>query len=725
MLPGLTAGAVVAVIQISVCLSFSAMIFSGDLTSSLAAGLSGMLIGGCVLNVFAASLGSAPGLSSAGQDGPAAVVAVMAASIAGGLAGGATRGEATVTVMVALALSTLLTGVFFLAFGRLRAGGLVRFIPYPVIGGFLAGTGWLLFAGSVKVMTGRALSPDTVSGLFSIQELALWAPGIFFGVVLFLAKRWTRHFLVFPGLIVAAVVCFYAVLLISGSTVAQADARGYLLSGLPSGSLVKSLSSVDLSSVNWSAVFLEAGNLGTVVVVSLVQFLLYISGLEISIKRDLDLDRELQVAGAANIAAGLGGGIAGFPWPSTSVLAYKMGARTRLVGFAAAGLFILSLFSGASFLPFFPKLILGGLLAYLGLAFLAEWVYDAWFKLPLADYGIVILILVVIGTVGFIEGVAVGLVGAVALFVIKYSRIRVVKMAISGASFRSNRDRSPRHTRILHDKGDSIFILKLQGFIFFGTANSLLQQIKKRVSEPEKRTLRYSVLDFRHVSGLDSSALLSFSKMLQLAESTELRLVFSDLRPEFLRLLEKEGFESTGDEGLFQVYPDLDRAVEWCEEQLLLSEEATFHIDRYTLADFLRHSDASPEIVGKLESYFERMKLDSDHTLIRQGTHARELYFVESGWVTVVLDVEGGKRLRLRTMGAGTVVGETGLYMGAPRTASVITDGPATVHCLTETSLREMETKDPEAAMAFHHALVRHMAERLAQTNRTLEALLD
>ncbi len=81
--------------------------------------------------------------------------------------------------------------------------------------------------------------------------------------------------------------------------------------------------------------------------------------------------------------------------------AARIAPDRRLVGLISAGLCAACLIFGSTLLTLFPKPVLGGLLLFLGLAFLVEWVYDAWFKLPRIDYLIVLFILLAIATVGF------------------------------------------------------------------------------------------------------------------------------------------------------------------------------------------------------------------------------------------------------------------------------------------------------------------------------------
>src|SRR5262249_49713202 len=153
-------------------------------------------------------------------------------------------------------------------------------------------------------------------------------------------------------------------------------------------------------------------------------------------------------------------------------------------------------------------------------------------------YAVTLVILGAMGTVGALPGVAVGIGAAVVLFVVNYSRISVVKHALSGAEHRSNVDRSVTQHRILSEKGDQTYILKLQGFIFFRTAHTLFDQVRGRAMEAGRPGLRFVVLDFRRVTGLDSSAVASFVKMRRLAEAEEFSLVLTQLPPIVQRAFE-------------------------------------------------------------------------------------------------------------------------------------------------------------------------------------------
>ncbi|MCP3957466.1 MAG: SLC26A/SulP transporter family protein [bacterium] len=717
---GVMGGLVVGVVVVIVAISFGALIFSGELADFTSRGIGFGLLSAAVLGTLAALGSSFRGMVATPQDSPAAIMALIVASIAAGMPVTAPREEVFATVVAAVSLTSILTGVFFFALGSFKLGGLVRFIPYPVIGGFLAGTGWLLVKGSFGVMCDVPLGFRQLGVLMEWELAKRWLPGLIFGLLLFALLRRFRHFLILPGMLLASIAMFYLLLLASGTPVSVARDQGFFLGPFPGGGLWEPPSAAALAAVDWGLILGQAGSLTAILVVGVVALLLNASGLELAVERDVDLDRELRTAGFANALVGLGGGIQGFQTLSLSALGHRLCADSRVVGLVSAGLCAATLALGGSVLSFFPKPALGGLLLFLGLAFLVEWVYDAAFKLPRSDYFVVLLILVVIGTVGYLESVGVGIVIAVVLFVVNYSRIDVVKHSLSGASHSSKVDRPRQHRRLLEREGDQQLILELQGFLFFGTADNLFQQVRRRTADAELAPLRFAVLDFRQVSGLDSSAVLSFVKMKQLAESQELTLVLADCSPEIREQLEKGGLV---DGERLRSFPELDRAVEWCEDQILLTEGVELEGSERPLREQL--VDALPALdPTRMMQYFERQEVEAGHYLMRQGDPPDDLFFVESGQVTAQMELEDGSAVRLLTMGAGAVVGEMELCLAQARSASVITERPSVVYRLTAATLERMEEENAEVAAAFFKFVSRLMAERLVLNNRALRALL-
>ena len=709
-----TAGVVVGVVEVVFASSFAALLFGGRLSDRIADGV-GLNIGAAALVLVAIALSSGrAGVVGSTQDSTAAVLAVVAGSVVARVADPAT---AFLTVVAVIAVSTFLSGAVMVALGALRIGGLVRFMPYPVVGGFLAGTGWLLAKGSLEVMTGVAPTLDSLDRLLGSDLVVKILPGLALGVALVVLARLIRASLTIPVVVATAIAAFYVVVAARGATLSEVEAGGWLLGPLPDVGLWQPWLPRALTGADWSAVLGSSGGIATVVLVAALGLLLNASGIELAMRKDLDLNRELRAAGATNVVVGLSGGIPGFHALSLTTLVRRLGADPRATAIAAAATCIVALAFGASILALFPRAVLGGLLLFLGLEFLIEWLWEVRRTMPPAERAIPWAIAAAIALWGLLPGVALGLVLAVVLFAVNYSRTDLVRQAFDGSTFRSNVERSPSTRRRLRVLGEQVEVMKLQGFVFFGTASSLVDRIRTRALDPET-ALRFLVLDFRRVTGLDSSAVLSFTKVVQLAGVARFEVVLVSLPPEVHDQLEAGGI--LADEAV-TVEPDLDRGLQRAEDALLRwdTEHATGE-PREVEAETVPTIDTTA-----LEPYLETVTLDEGATLIRQGDPPDALYFLDEGSLTVRLETASGETVRLRRLGPGTVVGEIAFYLGTKRTATVVAEEACRLRRLTRQELERMEEAHPMLALGLHRSFVRLMSERLSETLTTIETLVD
>ena len=722
LLPSLTSGLISGIISVTSSLSFGALIFSGKLSPLVGTGVGLVLFSAVVVGIVVPLFSSFPGTVTKPQEASAALQALIAASIAASMPAVASTEELKMTTVAALALTSILTGACFAVLGYLKLGNFVRFIPYPVVGGFLAGTGWLLASGSISLMSDLPLRFASMSALFTPPALVKWVPGVAFGVVLFLTLRRFRHFLVVPGMLVGAIALFYLVLLITGTPVSEASAQGLLLGPFPGGNLWQPLQVNHLPLVHWQVVLPQLGNGAIVMLISTLALLLNTTSMELAFGQDINLNRELEAAGVGNLMGGMGGGIIGFHSLSLSSLSHRMGVSSRLTGLISAGFSAIILFLGASTISLFPRFVLGGIVLLLGLEFLVGWVYDARCRLPRVDYAVVLLILAVIATVGFLQGVALGLVFTIALFVINYSRTNITRHSLSAATHSSKVVRSPQQVKLLRQEGEQVEVLVLQGYIFFGTANQLLSQIRQRaIVLNSQKPLRFLILDFRLVTGLDSSAVLSLTRLRQLAEKQEFQLVFSHLEPELLRQLQ-QGDCLRPDDPLCHLFPDLDRSIEWCEEQIL--ETIPWRRRRsLPLALQLDELFPDPDQVSTFMDYLEELDVEPGYILFPQGANPDAIYFIESGRVTSYMELENGQTLRLRTIGAGSIVGEMNFYLQTPHETLVIADEPSTLFRLSAISLQRMKQEAPLASATFQDFVLHWLSERLSWAYREVADL--
>lgn len=699
--------------------SLAALIFRGPLGPYLPLGI-GMSLGTAIaVGLITTFTSSIPGCIAIPSDRTAPMLAILAGSLAASF----TTGDATMikTCISALILATAFNGVILWLLGYFRMGIVVRFLPFPVVGGFMAGAGWLLLKGAFTVATGFELNLSTAQDLFLPRIILRWAPALVIAIAVLIATRRSRHFLVIPSIVGTGIVLFYGISWLAGVSLPELRAIGWLPEPFHTAIFWHPVSPSLFVLTDWSKIAAHIATFAAIAMVSAISLLMISSSLELSARIEVDADRELRSAGLANFASLLTGGLVGFQSLSITSLALRMGPRSRWVGLFTVIGTALTLFFAPNLVSYLPIPLLSALLLYLGLNFLTEWLIDSYRRMRPSDYLITILILVVIAWAGYIVGIGVGLILALTLFALRYSLINVVRLELNGAQHRSNVDRTADEVVILRAVRPSIHILKLQGFIFFGTAYSLLKRVRARAHAPDQAQLRYLILDFRHVTGVDSSALLSLSKLLHIGEQADFTTLCTGVPASVSRTLKRDAIVSEG----FTFHPDVDHAVEWCEARELAARHSEIEPPPLHLENVLEKAiPGRPDVVRDLARYFVPQDISAGVVLALQGEKSRDLFLIQKGRVSALLKAQNGEVIRLRTMGPGSVVGEIGMYLGRPRTASLIAETDGGVWRLPPDALATMERDDPRSAAALHEILARMLAGRLTQANELLEISL-
>lgn len=717
-------GLVFALVIVTYCISFSALIFQGDLKGGLTLGLSALLTG-TVITGLVVALTSTLSPAGAGPDTPAvAVMSVLAAAIATHVAATGMGAELVVIhVMMAITLSTLLTGLFLFALGAFRLGVWLRFVPYPVIGGFLAASGWLLVTGGIEVMTGVApqLSRDSLAAVFAPEHLAQLMLGAVFAVGVFILRRIVNSFLTLPVAFFLLVILVDLVLLGLGFADEMGGRSAWYLGDMGEMQFWVPAQAVLRHDIDWGALAMSATEIGAVCGVTAISVLLDVSSLEVTRQQSADLDKELRSNGVANILAGFAGGAAGNLSLSGSILMQEAGAVSRFSGVAAAGFCAMVLYFGADAARYIPTPLLGGLLSYLGLVVLNAALIRSPAQRSLTEFLLAGAIMIVIVTSGYLLGVFLGIVGACLLFALNYSRIGVVRRHLTRLDFASNVERSPHETKLLKEHGEQIHVLWLSGFIFFGSSNGLFEFIKRTMDTQHNPKVRYLVLDFGAVPGLDTSAVLSLIKLKNYCDEHTACMSFAGLNEQLQRTFTTAGVIS--DDGPHRAFPDRNEALEWCEN-MLLSEYESVEATEKTFERWLEGVFGGELDPGRLMSYFDRRSYKEGQIVLKQGGRSNSVDLLATGSVAISITDEQGHRTRLRRMAAQTVIGEMGFFRNAPRAAAVIAEQPSIVYRLTRKSFARMQQQDPKAAAAFYQLIVRVLSDRLEFANREIAALI-
>ena len=470
------AGLVIGAVEVVFAVSFAALVFAGYLEFYFLDEGVGLYLGAAALTLaFMAWRAGRRGIVGGLQGTGAAVMAIVSASVV--VHGAGSPNDIFLSALAAGVVAMVLCGVVFFWLGSRRRGDLIRFVPYPVVGGFLAGTGWLLFKGGVYVASGVSPFFKPLSDLGAAEALQRWLPTLAFGVILLIAVRVDqapardpggdrdrargvrgrggRHRLLFgggPRRRVAARILRFGDLV--GDVDVQRARRRRLVGGAP-------------------IVGRDRDRGLRCHVRDLVQHLRHRARLGPGPRHQPGAPRrgrpERRVGGAR--------GDPGYHALSLTALAEHMRVDARAAGLIAALVPLAAVVVGAEVVGMIPRMIVGGVLVFLGLAFMVEWVWDKRRSLPRLEYAVVLVILVAIIVWGFLIGVVIGLVAAVVLFAISYGRIELVHEVAFGETYRSTVDRPAEERAELRELSDRVQILRVSGFVFFGSTNRLLERI--------------------------------------------------------------------------------------------------------------------------------------------------------------------------------------------------------------------------------------------------------
>jgi SulP family sulfate permease len=717
------AGLLTAILMIASTISYSAAIFSGSLTPYLQIGIGYGLIGAFATALIFALFSRIPFVIAGPDSKPTAILSVLTASVAAATAARGDAGSAGAMVLIALIVGTILTGVVLLIFGFLRMGRWVRFVPYPVIGGFMSASGWLLIAGAIRLLTQVEVKPETIAGLFRAGPFQHLLAGVVFAIAIELVSRRSKHPLAFPALLLGGGAAIHVALWWAGLSVPQAQNTGWLLK-VPAGAVLPMVWVFGhLPTFRPADLYRFTGDYAALIVVTAITLLLSVTAVEVDteMEHDVDADWELRVNGVANIVAGLLGGMIGTLSLSRTLFNYRNGGTRRTTGIIAAVACLATLALGSGALGYTPVPLLAGMLLRLGWGLLDDWLFNGWKRMQAVDYVQVVVILLAIVQWGFLAGISVGVVVACITFAVNSSRIRIVRLELNRSRYASRVERSAADSHDLMRHGNGIQIIWLHGFVFFGSANRLLIYVRELVTAQGPGVCRMLILSCNEVLGLDTSAVMCLIKMRQLAARESFVIVLAGLPPAVGRTLRAGGFLRDNDP-LCRLFPEVDTALEWCEERVL--EQRTNRDDVLRSTDeWLTREMGSHERFLQLVSRLELLECAPGDYLFRQGDPAEFLCLIYSGRVSVMFRAPDGQEVRVRSMVRQTLVGEMGVYRSVARGASVLVDEPTVVYRLTRAALDRLEQDDPGLAYAFHKFVVRTVADRLDFANREVAAL--
>jgi SulP family sulfate permease len=709
-------GAAASVLTAAFGLSYSLLIFAGPLAPSLSYGVAATFIASAVIATVLALGSSLPFAIGAPDTSTAAMTGILASSLVERMIEFESSVPVLVPVLLTLAFASVATGLVLCGFGMTRMGRAIRYVPYPVVGGFLGATGCLIVLGAIRVITGFQLRLTTLGSFANPLTLSELAAAGAMALVLYLTWHRSRSPFGLPAILVGGTLAAHVAFWFAGIAPGEAQMAGWLFQPPPQVSLMLPWNASAIGHYPWSAIPDLAANMIAVIFVTASTTLFNSTGIEVATHREADLERELYVTGIANMLAGVVGGYPGCVSVSRTVLNFSAGGRGRLSGLTAAAISASMLVVAPALLGYMPKFVLGGLLIYLGADTMHRWIVQSRRRLSLPDYLSLVAIVIIILQWGFISGTLIGVIIGCATFALSAARIDSVKYSFDGSEYRSSLDRSRDDQAVLAAHGGKIQGLNLQSYLFFGSANRLYLRVKALLAHhPE---CRYLVFDFKLVTGIDSSAAYSFAQIKRAAHDRGIRLVLVHLPHAAEKTLRASEFISND----VSIVRELDHALEWCENEIIVQHQG-HEQEEANLRDWFTEILGTGEEAAQLIDCCERIEVEAGQAIVRAGEAADSMHFILDGRVGIMIPAEQGGMTRVRSLGRYTTIGEMGLVAHTPRSATIQAEVDSVLYALTSHQFETIRQENPALGQKLLTYFVTVMAERLSFANRTIAVL--
>jgi len=699
-IPALSAGFTSGLGLLVAEVAFGSFIFSGALTPYTSQGVGLILFGNfaaCLLVALVSGYrGAIAGL-------PTALVIIMA-TIAATMDA---HGEALfVTTASALIICALATGVCCLLIGRFHLANLVRFIPYPVAAGFVAGIGGTVCLGAMSLM-GVELGWHEAASFLEPSVLWTWLPGAAYGIVLYIAvKRW-GNVLILPLSAVAAIGGYHLTLGALDISGEEARVMGLLLTGTADGNLWPVLFPADLVHVNWAAMAGQIPNMLAFMLIAFICVTMNIAGLEVAANRELEWNREFRASGFATIFAGLGGGTVATLIVPSSLRSKHLKATTRLTGMVAAFVVGIALFFGDGMLEFIPTALVGGILVFAGIGMLDEGLVRSYKRLPWVELSIILVIFIIIIFFGLIEGVGAGMLATLIFFVVRLSRVDPIKTRFTCREHHSSKARPIPDRVILLEEGWRVLVYQLRGYIFFGSAAPLTDHLKSSLEGPSRPTCL--MLDFASVSGFDFSAVSVLSRFLQATNKAGVKVVLSAVPEQFRSDLELNLPAPVFADLVLE--PNEDRALEYCEETIIakwgkdstMADNQRAALLEHVADDLERHLQRQihfEDLMEELHKWLTPRNYTADEVLVGPDLPLEGLQLIISGRASAY-DCAGA---RLYQFSPGDAIWLA--HTQGEQATSVVADEACYTMMLTPDAQSRLEKKEERLALKLYRYLL-------------------
>jgi SulP family sulfate permease len=681
-------------------------------------------VGAACLGIVASLVGRTNVLISA-PCAPAA--AVLTALVIGLPRAGTTIPSHAIPALITL--TVVLSSALQVLYGVIRGGRLIKFIPYPVVSGYLSGVAVLIAIGQIPKLFGLPKGMAVVQGLLRPH---VWGwQGLIVGIVtmtiMLTAPRLTRK--VPAGIIglLGGVATYFALALISPQMLDLQ--KNPLIIGPISASasvLDMAFSSVkSLLMTDYHSIELILGPALTLSVLLSIDTLKTCVVLDTLTRSRHNSDRQLIGQGLGNLTSCLAGGMPGAGSMGPTLVNWNSGGRTFRSGAIEAVFVVLALIILDPLIAWIPIAALAGLMMVIAFR-MFDWSVFRLLRYPAGrlDFTVIAIVVLVAATVDLITASAVGVACAILLFIRGQVRSSVIRRRLYLNQISSKTRRLAAEWEALKQKGDQAVFCELQGDLFFGTTDQLFTLL-----QADLRAKRFFLFDMRRVESCDYTAAHMFEQMQAQLRERGGQVLFSGMpsaqqdRLDIQHYLSQLGIVEA--EGGVIVSETLDGALEWMENRILddagfgrKGDERPLDVHEFDL-----FAGLSENALHKLSGAMHTISIPEGGKVFAAGAPGDEVYLVRTGSVRILLPLEGGKYHHVATFGRGDFFGEVAFLDRGARSADAEAKENTELYVLSRDAFDRETGSSPEIGLQLFVQLAQAIADRLRQTDSELQVL--
>lgn len=718
-------GLAAMLVALPAAIAFGVTVYSVISPGYAAVGALAGIVGATVIGLVASTLGGTDRLISAPCAPAAAVLSAFAIELVN-------QGVQANTIVLLMVMLGILAGAVQMLLGFVGIGRLIKYIPYPVVSGYMSAVGLIIIGSQIPKFLGTAVGVRWWQALMSPwlwdwRGVAVGAATIAIAVI---GPRLTKRV---PGTIlgiIAGVITYFA-LAMQDAQLLELEGNALVIGplGAARDGFVASVTErwLDIGELRLGQVAGLFGSALTLAALLSIDTLKTCVVIDQMTRTSHESNRELVAQGIGNIASSALGGIPGAGTMGATLVNLSSGAQTRASGVLEGLLSLIAALILGTFLAWIPVATLAGILIVIGVRMIdREPLRFIESRSTVFDFAVVFAVIVVALTIGLIAASGVGVAMAIILFVREQIGGSVVRHKIYVNQMSSTWYRPEAEMRIIEQKGDQAVIFELQGSLFFGTTQQLYTDL-----EAELATRQYVILDLKRVQSVDVTAAHLFHNVRDALQERGAMLLLSTVRENLpngrnLReFLEKTGVIVDGDETV-RVFAELDSAIEWVEDRLLGEREAE-PVDETPIQlqemDLFRHR--KDETLKDLEARMTVRSFKAGENIYTRGEPGEEIFWIRRGSIRIFAPLGAGRVRHIATFGRGDFFGGLAFLDSRPRSNDAIAGSDGELYVLTVEQFNLLADEHKKLAFNLMTAIARTLAIRLRHADTELAMLQE